>query len=252
MNEPHTLKAYDRDLETLQAHVLKMGGLVEEAIRHGAEALARRDAETADRIRRGDRAIDALEQQIVDEVARIIALRAPMASDLRILLTALRLANSLERMGDYAKNVAKRVTVLASLPAWGVEASLGRMAREVGEMLRDTLDAFVRRDEAMARDVLLRDEALDQMYNALFRELLTFMMEDPRTITPMMHLHFIAKNTERMGDIVTNMAEQVIYLVTGERPREDRPKGDRTAYVGAPDDLTAALSGDPSGGSRAP
>jgi phosphate transport system protein len=243
MSEQHILKAYDRDLETIQAQVLKMGGLVEEAIRHGAEALARRDAEAADRVRRGDRAIDALEEQVTDEVARVIALRAPMASDLRILLSVLRLATSLERMGDYAKNVAKRVTVLSGLPAWGVEASLGRMAREVEEMLRDTLDAFVRRDAALAQDVLLRDEALDQMYNALFRELLTFMMEDPRTITPMMHLHFIAKNTERMGDIVTNMAEQVIYLVTGERPRDDRPKGDRTAFIGGPDDLRGDLAG---------
>ena len=234
MQDQHILKAYDRDLEAIQAHVLKMGGLVEDAIRQGAEALSARDAEGAERVRAGDRAVDALEQVVTEEVARVMALRAPVGRDLRALLVAMRLATSLERVGDYAKNIGKRVTVLAELPAWGVEASLRRMAREVEAMLRDTLDAFVRRDDALARDVLMRDEGLDQMYNALFRELLTFMMEDPRTITPMMHLHFIAKNTERMGDIVTNMAEQVIYLVTGDRPAGDRPKADRTAFMGAP------------------
>ena len=146
----------------------------------------------------------------------------------------LKLAASLERIGDYAKNIAKRVSVLAETrEPVGADASLRRMAREVQGMLRDTLDAFVRRDDALARDVILRDEGVDQMYNSLFRELLTFTMEDPRTITPSMHLHFIAKNVERMGDLVTNMAEQVVYLVTGHRPVDERPKGDVTAYMGA-------------------
>jgi phosphate transport system protein len=138
-------------------------------------------------------------------------------------------------MGDYAKNIAKRVSVIVdSRGIEGADASLRRMAREVQAMLSDTLDAFVRRDVALARDVLARDEGVDQMYNALFREILTFMLEDPRTITPAMHLHFIAKNIERMGDLVTNMAEQVIYLVTGEKPAEERPKGDQTPFMRAP------------------
>lgn len=236
MNDQHILRAYDRDLEAIQAHILKMGGLVEDAILQGSEALAARDVEGADRLRAGDKAIDALEEQLNEEVARVIALRAPVSRDLRILLAVLRLAASLERVGDYAKNIAKRITVLAdSRGIEGADASLKRMAREVQGMLRDTLDAFVRRDAALAQDVLARDEGVDQMYNALFREILTFMMEDPRTITASMHLHFIAKNLERMGDLVTNMAEQVIYLVTGEKPQEERPKGDRTAFMGSPE-----------------
>ena len=236
MNDQHILRAYDRDLEAIQAMILKMGGLVEDAILQGSEALGDRDIEAADRVRVGDRAIDALEESLNEEVARTIALRAPVSRDLRILLSVLRLAASLERVGDYAKNIAKRVTVLAeSRGIDGADASLRRMAREVQGMLRDTLDAFVRRDEGLARDVVARDEGVDQMYNALFREILTFMMEDPRTITPAMHLHFIAKNLERMGDLVTNMAEQVVYLVTGEKPQDERPKGDRTAFMGAPE-----------------
>ena len=235
MNDQHILRSYDRDLEAIQATILKMGGLVEDAILLGSEALTARDIEAAERVRKGDKAIDALEEQINEEVARTIALRAPVSRDLRILLSVLRLAASLERIGDYAKNMAKRVTVLADTRGIeGADASLRRMAREVQGMLRDTLDAFVRRDADLAREVLARDESVDQMYNALFREILTFMLEDPRTITPAMHLHFIAKNLERMGDLVTNMAEQVIYFVTGEKPQEDRPKGDRTAYMGAP------------------
>ena len=209
---------------------------MEDAILQGSEALSDRDVEAADRVRQGDRAIDALEEHLNEEVARTIALRAPVSRDLRILLSVLRLAASLERVGDYAKNIAKRVTVLAdSRGIEGADVSLRRMAREVQGMLRDTLDAFVRRDAGLAADVVARDEGVDQMYNALFREILTFMMEDPRTITPSMHLHFIAKNLERMGDLVTNMAEQVIYLVTGEKPHDERPKGDRTAFMGAPE-----------------
>lgn len=231
MNEQHIRSAYDRDLEAIQALILKMGGLVEDAIGQGADALVARDLEAAERVRRGDKAVDALEEQVNDEVARTIALRAPVSLDLRILLSVLRLSASLERIGDYAKNIAKRTTVLAEArPAPGADQSLRRMAREVGGMLKDTLDAFVRRDAGLARDVIARDEGVDAMYNALFRELLTFTMEDPRTITPTMHLHFVAKNLERMGDLVTNMAEQVVYLVTGQRPAEDRPKAD---YIGA-------------------
>jgi phosphate transport system protein len=235
MNDQHILKSYDRDLEAIQAMLLKMGGLVEDAILKGMDALVARDVEAAERVRTGDSAIDKLEETINEEVARAIALRAPVSRDLRVLLSVLRLAAALERVGDYAKNISKRVTVLAETPGLGgADASLKRMAREVQGMLRDTLDAFVRRDAALAQDVLTRDEGVDQMYNALFREILTFMLEDPRTITPAMHLHFIAKNLERMGDLVTNMAEQVIYLVTGEKPQDERPKGDQTAFIGMP------------------
>jgi phosphate transport system protein len=236
MNEPHIVTAFDRDLEALQATIIKMGGLVEDAILNGADALLARDTEKAEQVRAGDKAIDALEDVVNEEAVRLMALRQPVSTDLRLVVSTLKLAQSLERVGDYAKNIAKRTSVLAEMrPISGGDATLRRMAREVQGMLKDTLDSFVRRDTALARDVVERDQDVDQMYNALFREFLTFMMEDPRNITACMHLHFIAKNLERMGDLVTNMAEQVIYVTTGERPDDNRPKGDRTAFMTAAD-----------------
>lgn len=231
MNE-HISSAYDRDLEGITTLIMQMGGLVEEAILKAVKSLADRDTELAEEVREGDKSIDALEIQINDEAARTIALRAPVSKDLRSVITVLRLAASLERIGDYAKNIAKRTSVLVEMNSVnGSDAALRRMAREVEQMLRDTLDAYLRGDAELAEDVRQRDQEVDQMYNALFREFLTFMMEDPRNITPCMHLHFMAKNIERMGDLTTNMAEQVIYLVTGEMPDEARPKSDKTAYV---------------------
>ena len=231
----HISSAYDRDLEAIQTLIVKMGGLVEEAILKAATSLADRDVELAEEVRRADKAIDALEIQINEDAARTIALRAPVSKDLRSILTVLRLAASLERIGDYAKNIAKRTSVLVEMsPVSGSDAALRRMAREVQAMLKDTLDAYIRGDATLAEDVRQRDQEVDQMYNALFREFLTFMMEDPRNITACMHLHFMAKNIERMGDLTTNMAEQIIYLVTGEMPEEARPKGDKTAYVTNP------------------
>ncbi len=231
MNE-HISSAYDRDLEGITTLIMRMGGLVEDAILKAAQSLSDRDVELAEEVRGGDKAIDALEIQINEEAARTIALRAPVSKDLRSVLTVLRLAASLERIGDYAKNIAKRTSVLVEMNSVnGSDVALRRMAREVEQMLKDTLDAYVRGDADLAEDVRQRDQEVDQMYNALFREFLTFMMEDQRNITPCMHLHFMAKNIERMGDLTTNMAEQVIYLVTGEMPEEARPKEDRTAYV---------------------
>lgn len=231
MNE-HISSAYDRDLENIQAMIIKMGGLVENAILEGAKALESRDIEAAEAVRKGDKIIDALEEQINEVAARTIALRAPVSKDLRALLSVLKLASSLERVGDYAKNMAKRTPILAGMqPISGTDAALRRMGKEVQSMLRDVLDAYVRRDVDLAENVRQRDMDVDQMYNALFREFLTFMMEDPRNITACMHMHFIAKNVERMGDLVTNMAEQVIYMVTGEMPDEDRPKGDKTSTL---------------------
>ena len=228
----HISSAFDRDLEAVTGLVMRMGGHVEAAILNAVTSLVQRDLELAEQVRAGDKVIDALELTIGEEAARIIALRAPVSKDLRGLLTILRLAASLERIGDYSKNIAKRTSVLVEMPAVnGSAAALRRMAREVQSMLKDTLDAYVRADAALAEDVRQRDLEVDQMYNALFREFLTFMMEDPRNITPCMHLHFMAKNIERMGDLTTNMAEQVIYQVTGEMPDEARPKGDKTAFL---------------------
>ncbi|MBB4173843.1 phosphate signaling complex protein PhoU [Sulfitobacter noctilucicola] len=232
MQDQHIASAFDRDLEAVQAQIMKMGGMVENAIRQAAKSLETRDEDLAEEVRGADKAIDFLENQINESAARIIALRAPTAIDLRVILSVIKISANLERIGDYAKNMAKRTSVLASLAA--VDDSGGairRMALTVEGMLKDALDAYIQRDAELAQDVIDRDEDVDQMYNALFREFLTFMMEDPRNITACMHLHFIAKNTERMGDHVTSIAEQVVYLVTGEHPDEARPKADKTSLI---------------------
>ncbi len=227
MTTQHIASAFDRDLEGIQGLIMRMGGLVEEAILNAAKSLEERDVELAEAVREGDRAIDDLEETINEQCAQLIALRAPTAIDLRVVLTVMKIAANLERIGDYSKNMAKRTGVLVQMsPISGAQSALRRMAREVQLMLKDALDAYIQRDVALAHDVIQRDHDVDQMYNALFREFLTFMMEDPRNITACMHLHFIAKNTERMGDHVTSIAEQVVYLVTGEMPEDKRPKAD--------------------------
>jgi phosphate transport system protein len=232
-SEQHIASVFDRDLEAIQAHIMKMGGLVEAQILSASKSLEERDEELATKVREADRQIDALEERVNEEAARLIALRAPTASDLRTVLTVLKIAANLERCGDYAKNMAKRTSVLVQMqPVEGAAKSIRRMAREVENMMKDALDAYIQRDAALAEQVRLRDKDVDQMYNALFREFLTFMMEDPRNITACMHLHFIAKNIERMGDHVTSIAEQVIYLVEGHYPEDARPKDDRTAFAG--------------------
>jgi len=234
MNEQHIASAFDRDLEAIQALLMKMGGLVEVAINDAAKSLETRDVELANKVRAADKQIDALEEQLNEEAARVIALRAPAASDLRTVLTVIKISSNLERCGDYAKNLAKRTGVLVEMaPVDGAAKSLRRMAREVELMMKDVLDAYIARDADKANEIRNRDQDVDQMYNALFREFLTFMMEDPRQIRSCMHLHFIAKNIERMGDHVTSIAEQVVYLVTGSMPDDNRPKGDNTSLATA-------------------
>ncbi|WP_090753055.1 phosphate signaling complex protein PhoU [Paracoccus chinensis] len=230
--DKHILSAFDRDLESIQAEVIRMGGMVEAAIEEAARALETRDEELAEEVRRRDRAIDQLEVQVNESAARLIALRAPTATDLRLVLSVIKIAAALERVGDYAKNIAKRTNQLSQMPVIpGTGLALRRMAATVEGMLRDALDSYVQRDAALAADVRARDLEVDQMYNALFREFLTHMMEDPRNITACMHLHFIAKNIERMGDHATSIAEQVLYVVTGELPDDPRPKGNSVLSV---------------------
>lgn len=231
-HEQHILSAFDRDLEAIQALIMKMGGLVEAAIMDAATSLESRDEELAEKVRKEDRQIDELEELVNQEAARVLALRSPAATDLRTVLSVLKISANLERIGDYAKNLAKRTSVLVQMaPVGDSGGALRRMARAVADMLKDALDSYVQRDAELALDVRSRDRDVDQMYNALFREFLTFMMEDPRNITACMHLHFIAKNLERMGDHVTAIAEQVVYVVTGQMPEDSRPKGDRTSFV---------------------
>ncbi len=229
----HILSAFDRDLESIQAMVVKMGGLVEAQLVDAAHALDTRDEELADSVRKRDKAVDALEEQINEEAARLIALRAPAASDLRVALSVIKIAGNLERVGDYSKNMAKRTKVLLQMPTInGSTGAMRRMAQAVEGMLKDAIDSYIQRDDKHAADVGARDIEIDQMYNALFREFLTYMLEDPRNITACMHLHFIAKNIERSGDHVTSIAEQVIYLATGQVPAEGRPKAESVTTVG--------------------
>lgn len=230
MNSEHILSAFDADLDHLQSLMLRMGGLVESALHDAMTALEKGDLGLAEKVKTGDKVIDDLEEEVRREVERIIALRSPTAGDLRTVLSILTMASTLERCGDYARNVAKRTFVLEEFRySSTLNGTLRRMSRVVESMLADALDAYVSRDQAKAEDVIERDLEADQIYNSLFRELLTHMMEDPRTIAPAMHLHFIAKNIERVGDHATSLSEQAIYLITGAFPNDDRPKQDVTS-----------------------
>ncbi|MCX7286640.1 MAG: phosphate signaling complex protein PhoU [Rhodobacterales bacterium] len=223
----HIVSSFDRDLEALQAHLSRLSGLVEAALLDAAHALEGHDIATADRVIAGDPAIDALEDFSQTEAASLMARRAPTAVDLRLVLAVMRAAYSLERVGDYAKNAAKRTRVIG--PGATVDSHAGtirRMAVLVAQMLEDAMQALVRRDTALAEAVRKRDLDIDEMYNTLFRSLFTYMMESPVNIGPAMHLHFIAKNVERAGDHATAIAEQALYLATGTPPADPRPKAE--------------------------
>jgi phosphate transport system protein len=234
MNE-HTTKAFDADLQELTRKVAEMGGLAEREISDAIQALIRRDGDLAKRVVAADPAIDSLQQEIEEKAVLTIARRQPMAVDLREIVTALRVANDLERIGDLAKNIGKRVTALSGDFApnkliRGVE----HMASLVLGQLKQVLDAYIGRDLASALAVWKADEQVDAMCTSLFRELLTYMMEDPRNITFCIHLMFCAKNIERMGDHATNIAETVYYMVEGRPITDQRPKGDTTAFATMP------------------
>ena len=218
----HTVKAFDEDLAELRGLVSAMGGLAEAAIDGAIAALVRRDEEGAARVVREDERIDRIEADLDRLVMRVIALRAPLADDLREVLAVLRIAGVIERMGDYAKNIAKRVPLLHDSRHIKPVSLLPAMARAVSEMVRNVLDAFAARDADLAVKVCESDRGIDDFYNSLFRALLTHMMENPQTITEATHLLFIAKNLERIGDHATNIAEMVYFAATGDRIGERR------------------------------
>lgn len=236
MQHEHIVKSFEDDLRLLDRMIAEMGGLAEAQLAAAVDAMVRRDADAALLIKKGDKKIDDLERQIDDHAVRMLALRQPMAEDLRIVIVALKTAAVIERIGDYGKNIAKRTQVLALSPDLGAAKSIKRMAGMVQAMIKDVLDAYVARDADKAGEVRLRDEEVDDLHTSLFRELLTYMMESPGNITPCTHLMFVAKNIERIGDHATNIAENVHYLVHGEMPEDARPKGDASAYVSDPDD----------------
>jgi phosphate transport system protein len=221
----HTVKAFDQDLDQLRASIAQMGGLAEAAIAEAMRALVDRDTEAANRVVENDKKIDALEAEVERNAVQLIALRAPMADDLREVVAALKIAGVVERIGDYAKNIAKRVHIIEGSSKIEPLSLLPEMARIVAEMVRNVLDAFAARDAQKAVAVCERDRAVDDFYNSIFRTLLTFMMENTHNITAATHLMFIAKNLERMGDHATNVAEMVYFAATGEHMAE-RPKGE--------------------------
>ncbi len=225
----HTVKSFDDDLGQLRAMVSEMGGLAEAQILAAIDALTRRDTESAAKVVAQDKAIDAIEAEVERLAVRIIALRAPMADDLREIIAALKISSVLERIGDYAKNIAKRTTVLAETGVIRPVSILPEMAKVVAEMVKNALDSFVDRDAELAVAVCLRDQVVDDYYTSIFRALLTYMMENPHHITASAHLLFIAKNLERIGDHATNVAEMVHFGVTGAHIG-DRPKSDATPY----------------------
>ncbi len=231
MAQSHTVKAYDAELNELRSIISQMGGLAEAQLAAAIESLIKRDSESALRIVAADKAIDALDEDAERLAVQIIALRAPMADDLREIISALKISSLLERIGDYAKNIAKRSTVLSQMESVEPLAIVPQMARIAAGMVKDVLDAFVARDIEKAIRVRDRDRAVDDLYNSLFRELLTYMMENSRHITTSAHLLFIAKNIERIGDHATNIAEIVYFSATGESIEVARPKQDDTAYA---------------------
>lgn len=230
----HIAKAFDVDLQDLARMIAEMGGLAEKQVANAVDALAKRDAERARRVIGLDPSIDALQHQIEDKAVLTIARRQPMAVDLREIVSALRISNDLERVGDLAKNIAKRVTALSGdFYPQKLMRGVERMAAMVLGQLKEVLDSYVGHDVAKALAVWRRDEEVDAMCTSLFRELLTYMMEDPRNITFCIHLMFCAKNIERIGDHATNIAETVYYMIEGHLIAEQRPKGDTTALGAA-------------------
>jgi phosphate transport system protein len=218
----HTLKAFDQDLDRLRALISQMGGLAEHAIGEAMRCLMQRDIEGAARVVEDDKRLDILEIETERRAIQLIALRAPMASDLRDVVAALKISGVVERIGDYAKNIAKRVPLLDNMGKIEPLSLLPEMARIATEMVHNVLDAFVERDAEAAVRVCQRDEAVDDFYDSIFRTLLTHMMENPHNIGPSAHLLFVAKNLERVGDHATNIAEMVYYAATGEH-MVDRP-----------------------------
>jgi phosphate transport system protein len=234
MNEQHTAKAFDGDLQDLSRMVAEMGGLAEKQIADSVDALAKRDLERAGRVVAVDASIDALQREIEEKAVLTIARRQPMAVDLREIVGALRLSSDLERIGDLAKNIAKRASaVTGDFHPQRLLRGVQHMAALVLGQLKQALDSYASHDLKKALAVWNGDEEIDAMCTSLFRELLTYMMEDPRNITFCIHLMFCAKNIERMGDHATNIAETVHFMIEGRAITDERPKGDTTSVFAA-------------------
>lgn len=227
----HIVKSFEQELKHLRGLLVEMGGLVENQLAMATAAVVQGDGAAATAALEQDPAVDGLERRVEQLVIRLLALRQPVAGDLRTVVAALKIASDLERIGDYAANVAKRSIVLGQFSVPFKLGGLAHMARLVQESLKLTVDALGDLDPERAMEVWRADEAVDDIYTAIFRELITYMMEDPRSITPCAHLLFIAKNLERIGDHTTNIAETIHYAATGESLPDTRPKGEASAYT---------------------
>jgi phosphate transport system protein len=236
MAAEHIIKSYDDELSRLNKIIVEMGGLAESQLASAIDSVVQRDSDLAGRVVEADAAVDQLERDLDNLAIRLLALRQPMARDLREIVVALKIASDLERICDYAANVAKRSIALSQAPPIQPVYALPRMGRLALLLVKDVIDAYVERDPEKALAVWNRDEELDEMYASIFREFLTYMMEDPRNIGACTHLLFMAKNIERIGDHATNIAENLYYLVHGTPLTQARPKGDNSSIqVVAPD-----------------
>ncbi|WP_036839245.1 phosphate signaling complex protein PhoU [Pleomorphomonas oryzae] len=223
----HTVSAYDDDLKSIARMVTEIGGLAERAVGDAVQALTRLDIDLAQRVILGDKELDRLQREIEDKAILVIARRQPMASDLREIVGAMRIANDIERVGDLAKNIAKRVVAINGVfPHKQLITGVEHLCEIALQQLKKVLDAYASQDDQAANAVRQRDDEIDALYTSLFRELLTYMMEDPRNLTFCIHLLFCAKNIERIGDHATNIAESVHYVVTGRSYEDERPKAD--------------------------
>ena len=228
MASEHTVKSYDEELQRLHATIFEMGGRAENQVGAAMRAFASRDSDLAGEVVQQDARVDSLEREVDQLMLRLLALRAPVARDLRDILAASKIAADLERICDYAANIAKRSIVLNQSPAVQQASGLLRMGQLAQAQINAVLDAYTERDADKALEVWNRDEELDSVYTSLFRELLTYMMEDARIITSCTHLLFIAKNVERIGDHATNIAETIYFMVSGVPLTQLRPKADRS------------------------
>ncbi|MCK0128519.1 phosphate signaling complex protein PhoU [Erythrobacter sp. F6033] len=217
----HTVKAFDEDITRLRGLIAEMGGLAEVAIQEALDAMVRGDEKLGERVVARDKKIDALESEVDKLAVRIIALRAPMADDLREVIAALKIAGVVERIGDYSKNIAKRVKMIEGRDRFEPLTLLAAMGDLAGEMVHDVLTAYAARDAELAREVIATDDKVDAFYNSIFRNLVSHMVENPATISSAAQLLFVARNLERIGDHATNVAEMVHYAATGSYPPEE-------------------------------
>ncbi|MDG1997165.1 MAG: phosphate signaling complex protein PhoU [Emcibacteraceae bacterium] len=232
MPNPHIVRSFDHDIKNLRQKVVKMAALVEKQFNDAEKALVNNDLALASKVREQDKIVDEMEQDIEKTSIELIAIRSPLADDLREIISAIKISNALERIGDYAKNLSKRVAILHENENYNDNyAIISQMISIINDMNNNVVKAYMDRNSEKALSVWCRDIVVDNLYDSFFRQLLTYMMENPKSITPSTHLMFIAKNVERAGDHITNIAELVYYIIEGTPLNMERPKGDMSSEL---------------------